>query len=150
MLPVARTDFLEFLKPQDSIADKAEDLAKLLTLREPPELPQDVKDGLIELSRKTIAALDAYERATKKISKLVKTSFRKREIKETLEIIPEVERIEHELDIIGIKLSKRIFQLEKEIGPVAVFHLAKVVEILLSVSDLAAMASDRLRTMISR
>ncbi|MDI6640543.1 MAG: TIGR00153 family protein [Methanocellales archaeon] len=149
LLPVNRQDVLEFLKPQDSISDCAEDVAKLMTLRS-YVLPKEIKSGLLEMTKMTMKTMDAYLKATEKISQLVATSFRKKEIGETLELIPLVEKLEHEIDMIGMGLTRKIFLAEDEIGAVGVFHLARISDVLGDVSDSAARAADRLRTMISR
>ena len=149
LLPVNRQDVLEFLKPQDGISDFAEDVAKLMTLRS-YVLPKEVKSGLLEMAKMTMMTIDAYLIATERIAQLVATSFRKKDIKETLELIPPVEKLEHEIDTIEILLARKISLAEDEIGAVGVFHLAKISDVLGNVSDSAARAVDRLRTMISR
>lgn len=149
LLPVNRQDVLEFLKPQDGISDCAEDVAKLMTLKS-YVLPKEIKSGLIEMAQMTTKTIDAYLRVTERVSKLLSTSFRKKDIKEMLELIPLVERLEHEIDTIEILLTKKIFLAEDEIGTLGVFHLSKIVDVLGDVSDNAARAVDRLRTMISR
>ncbi|MDD2666410.1 MAG: TIGR00153 family protein [Methanocellales archaeon] len=147
LLPVNRQDILEFLKPQDGISDCAEDVAKLMTLKS-YVLPEEIKRGLTEMTHMTMKAIDAYLKVTESISQLVSTSFRKKDIKETLELIPPVEKLEHEIDTIEILLTKKIFLAEDEIGTLGVFHLAKILDVLGDVSDNAARAVDRLRTMV--
>ncbi|HIH37274.1 MAG TPA: TIGR00153 family protein [Methanocellales archaeon] len=147
LLPVNRQDVLEFLKTQDGISDSAEDVAKLMTLRS-YALPKEIKSGLLEMAQMTMKTIDAYLRVTERISQLVSTSFRKKDIKEMLELIPLVEKLEHEIDIIEILLTKKIFLAEDEIGTLGVFHLAKISDVLGDVSDNAARAVDRLRTMM--
>ena len=149
LLPVNRQDLLEFLKPQDGISDFAEDVAKLMTLRS-YVLPKEIKSGLLEMAKMTTKTIDAYLRVTERIEKLGTTYFRKKEILEALELIPLVEELENEIDIIEISLTRQIFLAENEVGVVGVFHLAKIVDVLGNVSDNAARAVDRLRTMISR
>ena len=149
LLPVNRQDVLEFLKPQDGISDFAEDVAKLMTLRS-YVLTKEIKSGLLEMAKMTTKTIDAYLRATERIAQLVSTFFRKKDIRDTLELIPVVEKLENEIDIIEISLTKQIFLAEDEVGVVGVFHLSKIVDVLGNVSDNAARAVDRLRTMITR
>lgn len=149
LLPVNRQDILEFLKPQDGISDFAEDVAKLMTLRS-YVLTKEIKSGLLEMAKMTTKTIDAYLRATERIAQLVSTYFRKKDIRDTLELIPIVEKLENEIDIIEISLTRQIFLAEDEIGAVGVFHLAKIADVLGNVSDNAARAVDRLRTVISR
>ncbi|MFC1786414.1 TIGR00153 family protein [Halobacteriota archaeon] len=149
LLPVNRQDLLEFLKTQDGISDFAEDVAKLMTLRS-YVLTKEIKSGLLEMAKMTTKTIDAYLKAVERIERLGTTYFRKNEILGALELIPLVEELEHEIDKIEILLTKKIFLAEDEIGAVGVFHLAKISDVLGGVSNSAARAVDRLRTMISR
>jgi len=150
LLPVKRSDILEFLKPQDSISDSAEDLAKLMTLADPYELPVDIKEGLTEIMAKTTQILDAYIGLVKKLSELSRTAFRRKGIKEALDLVSPVEELEHQIDVISIGLSRKVFKLEDKLGALGVYHLSRIVELLSDVSDYAARAADRLRTMLFR
>jgi hypothetical protein len=148
LLPVNRQDLLEFLKPQDSIADSVEDVAKLLTFKDSHNLPEDIKKCLTGIAEMTIKIVDAYEKVIDKTSQVLSASFRRREIDETMSLIATVEEMEHEVDIIEIGLGKKIFNLEEEIGATGVYHLSEAVKRLCDVSDYAARAADRLRTML--
>lgn len=150
LLPVKRGDVLEFLKPQDSISDSAEDIAKVMTLTDPYDLPGDVKEGLMEIMVKTIQTLDAYLRLVKKLSELPRTAFRRKGVEEALDLVSPVEELEHQIDVIELGLSRKIFKLQDKLGAVGVFHLSRIVELLCNVSDYAARAADRLRTMLFR
>jgi len=56
-LPVARGDILRFLKEQDNIADSAEDVAVLLSMRK-MKFPKGMKKELTELVDKVMEAFD--------------------------------------------------------------------------------------------
>ena len=53
MLPVNAEDLLNFLKPQDSIADVAQEAAYMLTLRQ-CDMPEGIKDQICQLSAETL------------------------------------------------------------------------------------------------
>lgn len=148
LMPFERHDFLFFLKPQDSIADRAEDVAALVSLKQLPELPEDIKRGLREIAEKTKSAVKVYLDAVRMLASLSKASFRRSEIKKIVELVPVIERIEHEVDVIGLDLSRRIYELERDLSPVDVFLLSKIVSTFCNVTDEAAEAADRLRTML--
>ncbi|MHC1585470.1 MAG: TIGR00153 family protein [Candidatus Syntropharchaeia archaeon] len=150
LLPVDRQDVLSFLKPQDTIADRAEDVSRITTFKEPPELPKEIKDELLEMTRAVITTVEAYEKAVSKIKGMAMTSFRRKEVKETLELIPPVEKLEHDTDIIQLDLTKKIYALEGSISPIDIYHLSLIIKTLDDVADSASRAADRLRTMISR
>lgn len=150
LLPVKRGDMLEFLKPQDSISDSAEDIAKVMTLTDPYDLPGDIKEGLMEIMARTIQTLDAYLMLVKELNELPRTAFRRKGVKEALDLVSPVEELEHQIDVIELGLSRKIFKLQDKLGAVGVFHLSRIVELLCNVSDYAARAADRLRTMLFR
>ncbi len=150
MLPVERQDFLEFLKPQDSIADCAQDVARIATFRPPERLPQDVEDGLRKMVEVIIETVDKYLQVVESFSQILEGSFRKRDVKMVLAMIPVVEKLEHEVDMIQLGLTQRAYELESDVGALGVTHLLQIIRMLGEVADSAARAGDRLRIMISR
>ncbi|MDY6964949.1 MAG: TIGR00153 family protein [Halobacteriota archaeon] len=150
LLPVSRQDLLTFLKPQDSIPDSARDVAKSMTLRGGYDLSSDIKEDLMEMTKKTIKAVDEYEKIVDEIEPILATSFRERDVENALDLILPVEILEHEIDIMGLSLGRKIFASEEKVGAVGVYHLNEVVKNLGEVSDAAARAGDTLRTMISK
>jgi len=149
-LPVDTKDLLSFLKQQDSIADFAQAAAYWMTLRPCKTLPEEVKEGFLELMGTSLKAARKYDELAGELYKLLATSFSKEEIKETMTIIPEVEKLEHDVDVLETALLKKIFEYEDVIGGAGVCHLIGLVERVGGIADKTASAADRLRTMILR
>jgi uncharacterized protein len=149
-LPVDTKDLLSFLKQQDSIADFAQASAYWMTLRPCKTLPREVKDGFLELMATSLKATRKYDELAAELYKLLATSFSKEEVKETMAIIPEVEKLEHDVDVLETALLKKIFENEEAIGGAGVCHLLGLVERVGGIADKAASSADRLRTMILR
>ena len=149
MLPVNAEDLLNFLKPQDSIADVAQEAAYMLTLRT-CDMPEGIKDRLCELSAETLKTVVIYEKLVDSLSELLDTSFSKREVEETLALVPQIEEMEHITDLIEKDLIKDIYGHEKELGAVGVFYLIELVRTIADIADKTENAADRLRTMILR
>jgi predicted phosphate transport protein (TIGR00153 family) len=147
---VNKKDLLSFLKQQDSIADFAQASAYWMTLRSCNTLPEEIKEGFLELMAASLKTARLYDELTGEVYKLLATSFSKEEIKETLSIIPEVEKLEHDVDVLETDLLKRIFEHEEAIGGAGVCHLIGLVEKVGGIADKSASAADRLRTMILR
>lgn len=148
-LPVDRSDLLAFLKPQDSIADFAEDVVHIMSLR-PGKVPEEIREGLSELVDAVVRTVDAYVEMVGKLSRVAKFSFRGKDIAQVMEEISRVEELEHETDIIEMSLGRKIFAAEGQVGPVGVYHLSELAKAIGEVANNAARAADRLRTMISR
>ena len=149
-LPVDTKDLLSFLKQQDSIADYAQAAAYWMTLRPSKTLPEEVKEGFLELMNTSLKTVRKYDELAGELYKLLATSFSKEEIKETMSIIPEVEKLEHDVDVLETALLKNIFENEEAIGGAGVCHLIGLVERVGGVADKSAAAADRLRAMILR
>ncbi|WP_319508718.1 TIGR00153 family protein [uncultured Methanolobus sp.] len=149
MLPVHADDLLNFLKPQDSISDDAQEVAFWLTVRK-FEGPDEIREGFIELMAKTLETVEMYEDLVSTLSELLETSFSKRDVEETLHLVVKVEEMEHQVDIIEKDLVKQIFRNEDTIGAVGVYHLARLVRGIGDIADKSEHAADRLRTMVLR
>jgi uncharacterized protein Yka (UPF0111/DUF47 family) len=67
-----------------------------------------------------------------------------------MSIIPEVETLKHEIDVLETALLKKIFENEEAIGGAGVCHLIGLVGRIGGVADKSASTADRLRTMILR
>jgi len=142
---VNKKDLLSFLKQQDSIADYAQAAAYWMTLRPCKNIPEEIKEGFLELMNTSLKTARLYDELAGELYKLLATSF-----KETMTIIPEVEKLEHDVDVLETSLLKKIFENEDAIGGAGVCHLIGLVEKVGGVADKSASAADRLRTMILR
>ena len=149
-LQVNKKDLLSFLKQQDSIADFAQAAAYWMTLRPCKTLPEEIKEGFLELMGTSLKTTRKYDELAGELYKLLATSFSKEEIKETMAIIPEVEKLEHDVDVLETALLKKIFENEDALGGAGVCHLIGLVERVGGIADKSASAADRLRTMILR
>ena len=121
-----------------------------MTLRSCQNLPDEIKEGFLELMATSLKTARTYDQLVGKLYKLLATSFSKEEIKKTLEFVPEVEKLEHDVDVLETALLKKIFEHEAAIGGAGVCHLMGLVERIGSIADKSASAADRLRSMILR
>lgn len=149
-LPVNKKDLLSFLKQQDSIADYAQAAAYWMTLRPCKTIPEEIKEGFLELMTTSLNTARLYDELAGALYRLLATSFSKEEIKDTMTIIPEVEKLEHDVDVLETALLKKIFENEDALGGAGVCHLIGLVEKVGGIADKSASAADRLRTMILR
>ncbi len=147
-MPIDRTDILMFLKEQDMIADRAEDLARMLEVRE-TKLPIELKEDILEFTDKVIETVNALENAANELTKVLETSFGTRETTKVLKLIRIIDRKEWEADKLVLKLLKKLFEMEDALDPISVLHLERLIHTLDSVADHAENAGDRLRTMIA-
>ena len=104
----------------------------------------------MELMATSLKTAKLYDELAGELYKLLATSFSKEEVKETMTIIPEVEKLEHDVDVLETSLLKNIFENEDALGGAGVCHLIGLVEKIGGIADKSASAADRLRTMILR
>ncbi|WP_406656321.1 TIGR00153 family protein [Methanolobus sp. ZRKC2] len=149
MLPVHANDLLNFLKPQDSISDDAQEVSYWLTLRK-FEASEEIRKGFLELMTKTLDTVEIYENLVDTLSELLETSFSKKDVEETLALVVEVEEMEHQVDLVEKDLIKKVFNEEDELGGAGVYHLTQLITGIGDIADKAENAADRLRTMIMR
>lgn len=150
-MPVDKSLFLQALSEQDNILDEAEDAAIWMSMRQ-TEIDEDVGAGLTQLLSKVVETVDAYRVAVANIADLVETGFVKRERNEEKQLIHRVHELEHDTDVLGRELSRRLLAptMEAALGPVAVYHLLKLTLQISKIADHAENAGDRVRAMLSR
>lgn len=135
-LPINRNDLLKILSLQDSLADKAEDIAILLTFK-PLTIPDSFREDFNEFLEKNIAAFQKVRIVMNELDNLAEASFGGIEAEHVKAMINDVAFIEHEVDLIQRKLLKKLYSLEKEMSYSA-FHLwQNVLSTLASISNLA-------------
>jgi predicted phosphate transport protein (TIGR00153 family) len=146
-LPVARGDLLRFLKEQDGIADSAEDLAALVTMR-PMSVPDGLKGELKALVNKVLETYEIAMKVSSEIKLLAETSFGGAEAHKVLEMIEEIKVKEWEADIAQMNVAKKLFKMEKEIDPVSIMMWTHVFRELGALANHAENTGDNLATML--
>ena len=147
-LPVKRGDFLMLLREEDAILDYAEDVANLMSMRHTP-VPKKIRNDFLEHTKKVVETAKAFEKAVLNLKDLLETSFSKREREQTKKMIHHIHRKEWEADQIEAKLSKELFNI-KDLDPVSVIHLLKIVDRMDQIANHAENAGDWLRAMLAK
>ncbi len=146
-LPVARGDLLRFLKEQDNIADSAEDLAVLLTLRK-TRVPEELKDDLKEFVDKVLETYEMAMRVSSEIKLLAETSFSGTEAYKVMQLIEEIKVDEWEADKAQMAVAKKLFSIEEKLDPVSVMMLMNIFKELGILANHAENAGDQMRMML--
>lgn len=146
-LAFERRDLLEILDFQDSIADTAQDIAELADLRT-MRIPDRLREPLLSLVRRSIAACEQAERIIGHLDELVETGFRGREVIRVKEMIAELARIETETDTLEDQARRELFAIENDLG-VATFFWWQVIGWAADLADYAERVGNRLRLLIA-
>lgn len=143
-LPIDRTHLVEILNTQDQIADKAEDIAVLATLK-PIELQPYFKEEFKEFLLKNISAFDSALLIIKEMHELLESSFGGMEAEKVRSMVEEVSFKEHEIDVLQRHLLKKLFQSENYMS-YTTFHIwQKICEATAAISNLSETLAFRIR-----
>lgn len=148
-LPVARHDLLELLATQDRIANKAKDIAGLMTGRH-MSIPTTMADGFRQFVRRCHDATVQADLVVNELDELFETGFRGAEVSNVSSMIDELDRIESDTDTIQVELRAALFKLERELPPVDVMFQYKIIEWIGDLADLAQKVGSRLQLLLAR
>ena len=149
LMPVDKGKFLWALREQDAILDHAENLAIMLDMRH-TKIPKELREIFIEHAKLVMKTVGAMEDAVCNIRDLVETSFVKREREQTKEMVRKVHQYEWEADQKKYEVTKGIYELEKKLDPMDVYHLLKISDWVDDIADHAENVADWLRAMIAK
>jgi predicted phosphate transport protein (TIGR00153 family) len=148
LMPVDRRDALRLVSEVDAIADCAEDVGVLLTLRA-LELPADMKTPLDELVEQVLSTVAAATEVVDQFDALQLAAFEGPVAAETLELVRELARREHLADKVQDQCAKTLFRSEDEMSPVAVFMWNKVLNKIGDVANHAENVGDQFRLFVA-
>ena len=148
-MPVPRTDLLELLRMQDRIANKAKDIAGIMTGRK-MEIPDLLAEPVREYVLGSLAVTEQAVLALNELDELVATGFRGREADTVGKMIDELDRLEHEADRREREIRHALFEVEKDLPPIDVMFLYKVIEWIGELADRAQQVGSRLQLLLAR
>ncbi len=147
-MPVDRRDLLEILHLQDTIANRAQDIAGLLFERK-MTIPPFMQEPLIALTARCIDTCEHSLSVIEELDELLALGFRGREAEKVNDMLKELNDIEDETDELGIALARALFEHEDEMKPVSVMMWYQLIEWIGDLADYAEKVGDRLRLLIA-
>jgi predicted phosphate transport protein (TIGR00153 family) len=148
-LPVTRTDLLDMLTMQDKVANTAKDISGLMMGRK-MEIPESMGESMLNFVKEAIATSAQALKAINELDELVETGFGGREVSLVENLIKELDRLEHVNDKSEIKIRATLFKLEKDMPPIDVMFLYKVIDAIGELADRAQKVGSRLQLLIAR
>jgi len=148
-VPVDKGKFLWALREQDAILDHAENLSAMLDMRH-TKIPKKLQPLFIQHAKIVVKTVKAMEDAVRNICDLVETSFVKREREQTKEFIYKVHELEYKADKQKYEMTRGIYDMEKKLDPMDVYHLLKIADWVDDIADHAENVADWLRAMIAK
>jgi len=148
-LPVARADLLDLVTRQDKIANKAKDIAGLIIGRK-MSFPADLQNLTSEFARASIEACGIAHEAVGQLEELVVTGFRGVEAKRVEGMITALDASETRSDGAQAQLRSQLHALERDVHPVDVIFLYRVIDRIGELADNAQRVGHRLEMMLAR
>jgi predicted phosphate transport protein (TIGR00153 family) len=149
-MPVDRSDLLEILGVQDSIADRAEDMAILLTFRPKWPLPQEIAATFEAFHQRNLEAFEAVRLILGELDELLESSFGGNEAEKVKLMVDDVALKEHEVDVLQRELLKGVLAHEDAFTK-GEFHLwMKLIEGFAALSNLSEKLAYRIRMTLER
>ena len=148
-LPVERRDLLELLTMQDKVANQVKDIAGLIRGRR-MEIPAPMGELFLQFVRRTVDACEQAKTAVDELDELVETGFKGTEVQRVEEMINELDRIEKDTDNLQVDVRGQLFALERDLPPVDVMFLYRLIDWVGETADLAQRVGSRLQVLLAR
>ena len=147
-LVVSRSDILNVLISQDSLANKAEDIAGLVYGRKLHFSHAFFLDYQ-ELLNTSIHAIQQAHHCMYELSDVVKTGFGEMAVNHVREAIDTLDDIEHDTDRLEVKVRKHLFSIEDTLPPVTVIFLYQIIQNTGELADYAQQIGKRLLLLLA-
>ena len=148
-MPVDRGDLLDVLEMQEAIADRTLDIIGLM-LDLPLDVPEEMKKPTLRLVSCVTDATDGANKIVKSFEELVETGFKGPHVEKVQKLIHDVVKIETDADSIGIEITQTLFKHCKEMDPVSVVFLYKLIGWIDDLADYAEKLAIRTRLLLAR
>ncbi|MDX1512970.1 MAG: TIGR00153 family protein [Gammaproteobacteria bacterium] len=148
-LPVERRDLLEVLTMQDNIANRAKDLAGLVRGRK-MTLPEEIGPRFLEFVKRSVDACMHAEKTVNELDELVETGFSGKEVQLVQKLITDLDRVEKETDEIQVDVRARLFEIEKDLPPVDVMFLYRLIDWTGDIGDFSQRVGSRLQLLLAK
>jgi hypothetical protein len=147
-MPVAREDLLELVLVQDRIPNRVRDVSGLVIGRN-MEIPATMRDSFLAFVSRNVDAAKKARMTIRELDELYETGFRGAEVKLVESLVDEVDQIENDTDDMQAGLRTQLYAMEKDLPPIDVMFLYRVIEVTGDIADMAERIGRRLEVMIA-
>jgi hypothetical protein len=143
-MPINRGQLLEILSMQDTLADNAEDISVLCSLKELTFFPgwKEVFDAFL---KKNLECFDEALNIIKELHDLLESSFGGVEAEKVITMVERVAFTEHEADMIQRKLLSLLFNSENELSVSTFFLWQNIFEKVGEIANISEALANRVR-----
>lgn len=149
-LPVDRRDLLAVISSLDAIADCAEDIGILFTLRE-MEPHEEMVEPLKILVPQVLLVVDKAAEIIDQLDILVEVGFKGPQVTKVRKMIDELGRLEHKADLTQDALARTLFStLGDDIKPGSLFLWNKILNKVGDLANTSEKAGTRVRLFLAK
>jgi len=149
LFAVARRDLLALIQQQDIIADTAEKIGQIVTQRV-MEVPESIEEHLLNLVQRTTDICSQAAAMIEQLDELLAVGFGGKQSDLVSEMITNVKRSEHNIDVLIRDINRTLFSIEDQLKPVSVMFWYKLIDLIGEISNQAENMGDRLMLFIAR
>lgn len=135
-MPVSRGDLLQLIRSQDKIANRAQDLSGLILGRK-MEIPSGIVEPILRFLKSSKLAAHQAKKTINELDELLETGFKGKEADLVKEMVCELDKLETISDEMQIETRSELFRIEKDLPPVDVMFLYKIIELIGDIADSA-------------
>ncbi len=147
-LPIDRSQFLDILSLQDSLADKAEEIGNLILLKPVKRFPQEMEPSFSLFVSKNMEAFWQTRDIIKELSDLMESSFGGQEAEKVKAMVEKTSYIEYESDCLRQQVMKHFFSIGEEFSYSSFYLWIRLIEEIGEISHIAEKLSHQIRQII--
>jgi len=149
LTPFERSTIILYIHNQDKIIDLIEDTSKLLYLNN-FEMPDELKNMLIELVEEVKNAVDVFEDGVKRLEKIFVSDFSAKELEAEKFDMEKVEGLEDKVDEITLKIGKWIYSNKENYNPIDLMFLRNLVLTVSKIADVSQNVTDMIPSILKK
>lgn len=148
-MPIERTDLLELVSLQDTIANGTKDIAGIVLGRQ-LKIPNDLEEQFLQYLTRTVEAIHVACKVIGELDNLLETGFRGREVKIVEELAEKIDRIESDTDDLQINLRHTLYKRENEMNTIDAIFIYNILDKIGDLANNAEQVGSKLAVTIVR
>lgn len=147
-MAIDRGQLLEMLSLQDSIADQAEDIGILMSLR-PAKMLEQIREPFKKYAEGNMDAFLKARDVMRELDAVIESGFGGTEASRVDQMVDAVAQAEHEADIMQRDLMKQVLKHENELSTGDFFVWMRLIHEVAGISNLSEKLANRVRMLLT-
>ncbi len=148
-MPISRDDIFELVTIQDKIANRAKDISGIVLGRK-MIIPASLKSIMLEFIKTGVDAANFTKKAIFQLDDLVESGFADKYSNSLEGLIKELDEIENTADTLQIQIRAHLMEIEKDMYPVDVMFLYKIIDWIGDLSDRSLRVGNKIQILLAR